>query len=374
MAFPSTAQMRAIGACYRSNTPVLLWGSPGVGKTAKISAMLARWTEFFDVIVGGNREAADFLGLPVATADGGVVNVPPMYGVKANAAKTAALFFDELTTAAPSVQKAMLRVFQERVLGELQLGDHVRLIAAANPVEEAADGWDLSAPTANRLCHIDWKFDVDEWLMGVGNGFETTPTYTLDELIGKANPTNRALAYSQVTGFLRERGSEHLNPPVPKDPAKAGKAWPSPRSWSNVIDVMAELNPRDDDAILLVVKGLVGEAAAKEFFAWRELASLPNPDEVLADPANAVDWSQRPDVLFAVARSVTYIVVSRGTEDMYAKAFRVMAEFEARSKSDIALPSLKELILSMPSKVALPSDVQAKYAHLFEQAGILAAA
>lgn len=52
---------------------------------------------------------------------------------RANQADKAIVFFDELTTAAPEVQKAMLRPLQERWVGDTRLEDHVVLIAAGNP-------------------------------------------------------------------------------------------------------------------------------------------------------------------------------------------------------------------------------------------------
>ncbi|MFS0887020.1 hypothetical protein [Aeromicrobium sp. 179-A 4D2 NHS] len=374
MAFLSTPEMRVMAACFRARVPLLFEGSPGVGKSAKITSYLEKWVDYHDVIIGGIREATDFLGLPVATPEGGVVNYPPMYGINANKAKSAALLFDELKTAAPSTQKGMLRVIQEGVLGELVLGSHVYMMAAANPVEEGADSWDLTPPMANRFCHVEWKFDVDEWLNGVADNFESTHVYSVEELIGRPDQMRRSIAAAQVTGFLYERGSEFLNPPVPTNPAEAGGAWPSPRSWTNAIAVMAELNPRDEKAILLAVKGLVGKKAAAEFIGWRKLASLPNPDEVLADPENAIDWQSRPDVLFAIVRSVAYIVKSRGTKVAYEAGFKVMEAYERHNRSDVALPSLKQLILSCPSDATIPADMLNQYSKLFEQAGILKAA
>ena len=54
------------------------------------------------------------------------------------------LFLDELSTAPPAVQAALLRVVLERVVGDLTLPDEVAVVAAANPPDQAADGWDLS--------------------------------------------------------------------------------------------------------------------------------------------------------------------------------------------------------------------------------------
>ena len=33
----------------------------------------------------------------------------------------------------------------------------IAIVAAANPPEQASDGWDLSAPLANRFVHLDWR-------------------------------------------------------------------------------------------------------------------------------------------------------------------------------------------------------------------------
>jgi MoxR-like ATPase len=42
------------------------------------------------------------------------------------------------------VQAALLRVVLERTVGDLSLPADVAVVAAANPPEQAADGWDLS--------------------------------------------------------------------------------------------------------------------------------------------------------------------------------------------------------------------------------------
>src|SRR5205823_11964182 len=65
-----------------------------------------------------------------------------------------------ISTAPPAVQAAMLRIVLERVVGDLELPPGVRVVAAANPPEQAADGWDLAPPLANRLVHLDWPVDA----------------------------------------------------------------------------------------------------------------------------------------------------------------------------------------------------------------------
>ena len=130
--FPSSPMMRAFAAGVRGNVPTVVWGDPGVGKTAKVSAYAAAWGFHTETVVGSIREASDFLGLPIEV-DGEVRYSPPAFARRAADANRALINFDELTTSAPSVSKAMLRIFQKREVGELQLPDTVALVAAANP-------------------------------------------------------------------------------------------------------------------------------------------------------------------------------------------------------------------------------------------------
>jgi hypothetical protein len=47
-------------------------------------------------------------------------------------------------------------VVLDRTVGDLVLPPGVSVVAAANPPEQAAGGWELSAPLADRFCHLDW--------------------------------------------------------------------------------------------------------------------------------------------------------------------------------------------------------------------------
>lgn len=44
-------------------------------------------------------------------------------------------------------------------MGAYALPDTVRIVAAANPPDVAASGWELSAPLANRFVHIQWSLE-----------------------------------------------------------------------------------------------------------------------------------------------------------------------------------------------------------------------
>jgi hypothetical protein len=376
--FASTAEMRVIAASVRSTTPIVVVGDPGQGKTAKLEAYMGVWLKHLETVVGSVRESSDYLGLPVEI-DGEVVYSPPAWAKRLNGCDRkkfvngSALLLDELTTAAPSVQKASLRILQERWVGEYELDDDVAIIAAMNPAETAVDGWELPPPVANRLLHLNWHFDVEEWLDGVGDNFASSKTYSLEELLGAYDPVNLARSYALVTSFLRARGKDFLAPPVPDNPTKSSGAWPSPRSWTNVIKVLSHLNPGDEDAATLVVKGCVGEDMCVEFIAWAADQDLPNPADVLENPS-IVDWSARPDKLFAVVSAVSHLAISRGDTDTWLQAVTVMEVCAENDRPDVALPSMRNLVAKMPKDALLPSTARNHFSDLFEKAGILTAA
>ena len=202
-----TPMLRALAASIRSGVPALLWGNPGAGKTASITALAQSWLWHTEVVIGSIRESSDFLGFGVEV-DGGpgkvghVAYAPPGWARAASKADRALVFFDELTTAPPSVRKAMLRVLQERVVGDLQLPDTVAIVAAANPPESAVDGYDLEPPMANRLLHLDFTFPLDAWLDGFVSGFDNISQPSMTDLIGRGDDQHRASIRAAVAAFL----------------------------------------------------------------------------------------------------------------------------------------------------------------------------
>lgn len=365
MATVSHPMMRALAAAIRSNTPVLLWGDPGVAKTALLEANGSSWGYHVETVVGSIREPADFLGLPLEK-DGTVEYAPLAWAHRLADADQGLLFLDELTTCSPSVQKAMLRIVQERVVGEQPLPDSVAIVAAANPPDIAVDGWDLAAPTANRFVHLDWHFDMDGWLDGVVTDFVDYQAPDLDGMLSGGSDVDHARVRGQIAAFCKHRPD--MVKQVPTDPAAAGRAWPSPRSWTNAMSVLAHLDRHDEDAALLVLKGCVGEAAATEFIAWQATSDLADPDQVM-DAPSSIDWQgERPDRLFALTSSVGALATVRDTKKAWKQAVKVMVACAEGGKPDVALPQARTLLNNRPDGQAVPSEAREAFTDLFVKA------
>ncbi len=222
----------ALSVAVQAGIPVLLWGSPGTGKTSVVRALGEALGLHTEVVIGSIREPSDFAGLPVVIG-GAVQMAPPAWAQRLRDQEQGLLFLDELTTAPPAVQAAMLRVVLERVVGDLELPDGVRVVAAANPPDEAADGWELAPPLANRLVHLDWPVDAKAIAKGIVLGFPPPSSAT-----GRRPSQAQAIsARAAVSAFLEVRPALVLA--VPKVAEQAGRGWPSPRSWEAVARLMA---------------------------------------------------------------------------------------------------------------------------------------
>src|SRR5215472_1035961 len=83
-----------LDAAVHTRIPVLIWGPPGVGKSAAVQAWAARSALRCWTVIASLREPADFAGLPVVdttidTATGavpGVAFAPPRFAMEAASA------------------------------------------------------------------------------------------------------------------------------------------------------------------------------------------------------------------------------------------------------------------------------------------------
>ncbi|HUZ08692.1 MAG TPA: ATP-binding protein [Acidimicrobiales bacterium] len=340
----------ALSVSVRAGVPVLLWGSPGTGKTSVVRALGEALGWPTEVVIGSIREPADFAGLPIVV-DGAVQMAPPLWARRLAAAEQGLLFLDELTTAPPAVQAAMLRVVLERVVGDLVLPDGIRVVAAANPPEEAAEGWELSPPLANRLVHLDWPVDAKAVSQGLVMGFAAPRPFD------GASPTDaQALAGRAAVGaFLQVRPTLVLD--VPSAAGQASRGWPSPRSWESVarLVAMCEAVGASEDARTLLVLGAVGEGAGIEFLSWLANMDLPDPEQVLADP-DGFDLPERSDRAFAVLTAVAAVAIAHGDAASWSAAWRVVARVADRAP-DVAALAARALAGARPAGAELPAGL-----------------
>lgn len=354
-----------IDACGMAHVPALLVSGPGQGKSSLIRGLAAAQAVPCEVVLGSQYEPAEIGGQPYLAADGsGVRREPPSWAKRLKDAGSGYVFLDELTTVPESVQGPMLTVALDRMVGDLALPDGVRVVAGANPPDIAAGGYDLSAPLANRFCHINYTPSVQDWLSGTAARWKVTPATRAVV----ASNERRSATLSAVMGFINHRPD--LLDKMPENPEERGGAWPSRRTWTMLADVMAHLRADDLSAIETVVFGLVGEGAGLEFVSWLENVDLPDPEAVTADPS-IVDWAkERQDRVWAVLNGVVTLAAEKGTVEAFRAAWKPLGAAADAGIADMAAAAARTLATFRPASTRIPVEMR-KFEPMLKAAGLL---
>ncbi|MGW4566881.1 AAA family ATPase [Streptomyces sp. NPDC004561] len=362
-------QLEALSLAVTANQPVLLWGEPGIGKSAGIEQLAAGLGCPLETVIASVHEPSDFAGLPIVGDDPattGVPMAPPDWAVRLRRTRHGLLFFDELSSAPPAVQAALLRVVLERRVGSLVLPEPVRIVAAANPPSSAADGWHLSPPLANRFVHLHWTHDPRTVARGMTG---TWPQFTVPVVDHAKVPGAVARARGAVSGFLTARpGLVHH---LPGDAESRGRAWPSPRTWEMALKLLATgyATGASHEAVAAALTGAIGDGAGMEFLSYLENLDLPDPDRVLANP-DAFALPERGDRQLAFLIAVVAAVQSHLTRERWEACWAVLAKAVDRGVPDVAARAAVDLAALRDTDWRVPDGIDA-FLDLLQLSGAL---
>lgn len=268
-----------LAAADGQHTPVMLWGPPGVGKSALVAQAAARHgVPMLDLRLS-QMEPSDLRGIPFRAGDLVQWAVPAMLPDAARHGARGVLFLDEITSAAPSVSAAAYQLILDRRLGEYRIPDGWAIFAAGNRQGDRGVTYAMPAPLANRFAHFELEVDVDDWVHWAwASG--------IDE---------------RLIGFLRFKPELLFD----FDPARtlAGEmAFPSPRSWEFAHRALRKFDgERALRAGALV--GCVGQAAGAECAAYLEsFDRLPDLEAICA--GRAAEVPQDVELQYAVAAAL----------------------------------------------------------------------
>jgi len=349
-------QLEALTLAVAADLPVLLWGEPGIGKTAALQQLAEALDLPLTTVIASVHEPSDFSGLPVVGDDPatqGVPMAPPDWAVRLVRAGRGLLFLDELSTAPPAVQAALLRLVLERRVGTLRLPAGVRIVAAANPRSSAADGWELSPPLANRFVHLQWRHDHDVVVRGLGG---TWPRASLPSLHPERLPEAVAFARRAVCGLLTARPD--LVHRLPNNEAHRGGPWPSPRSWEMALCLTAFATAAEasKDVLSMLVRGTVGDGPGLELLAAMDRMDLPDPEALLADPATA-ELPQRGDLRQAVLDGVVAAVRKRPEKDRWEAAWTLLVRALETGAPDLVVVPASTLAALRRADWEVPASI-----------------
>lgn len=350
-------QLEALTLAVSADLPVLLWGEPGIGKTAALTQLAASLDLPLTTVIASVHEPSDFSGLPIVgddPAEQGVPMAPPDWAVRLVRAGRGLLFLDELSTAPPAVQAALLRLVLERRIGALQLPPGVRIVAAANPRSSAADGWELSPPLANRFVHLQWTHDHEVVVPGLAG---TWPRATLPRLDPDKLPEAVDFARRAVCGLLSARPT--LVHRLPTTETRRGGPWPSPRSWDMTLSLIAFATAAGSsrDVLSLLVRGTVGDGPGLELLASLDRMDLPDPEDLLADPAGAV-LPERGDLRQAALDGVVAAVRTRPDRARWDAAWALLVRALEDGAPDLVVVPATTLAALRQENWDVPASIE----------------
>ncbi len=247
---------RVLTSLLKQRWPAFVWGAPGVGKSSLVRDIAAKAEMPVIDLRAALLDPTDLRGIP-SIADGLATWCPPAFLPKPDQ-PPGILFLDEINAAPPLVQASLYQLVLDHRIGEYVLPEGWWIVAAGNRQQDRAVTFRMSSALANRFIHLQLEPDVNDWR-------EWAIGRRLDPLI---------------VSFIGVR-PEMLSQPPGDSPA-----YPTPRSWEMLSDVMRVFGTRSGYADL--VPGIVGEAAAIEFAGFvKNAASEQDMLKILQDPEHA---------------------------------------------------------------------------------------
>jgi MoxR-like ATPase len=322
-------------ATCRWGAPTLLWGPPGIGKSGRVFQATESCALPLGTVYLSTHQPEDISGVFMPDGKGGVMTVCTLPQVNALIeAGKGVLLLDELTCARPAMQGAGLAVIYERYIAGKRLPGRIRVIGAANPPEDAAGGWNLAPPMANRFLHFNIGCpSVDEWVTWLLTGDSGTiiPINQGEEVILRRWGDVYAKVRGLGAGFMKKyrsvkHGKEERNTlhHLPADGhIDRSRAWASPRSWEVALRCVAAAECLGEKDLGLELLGAsVGTGYAAAWAEWVAYANLPDPKDVLEN-----GWTpdkRRLDVAMAILSSAISFALAK-TDKAEQRRYAIMS-------------------------------------------------
>ena len=319
-----TAEIRA---CREVDLPMLIFGSPGVGKSQQVHQAAGEDDLLIDLRLN-SLEAIDMRGLPIIKKDENKNPVAVEWfrpefltgekGIVANGKRytKGIVFLDELNTAQPSVQNPALQLVLDRKIGQHILPRSWYICAAANRAEDRAHTYPLSAALLDRFAIYDYSPDHHTW-------------------------TKWAMQHDvhpDVIGYISFSPGSLLSPRKDEYSSSA-----NPRSWCYVSE---RLKKKQDS--LSQIRACVGAAAA-EFSAYLKVcASLPNIAHLVEGKATFTENRKEISVAYAVANAVASHLLSHDNPD---KVLENCVKVVSGISPEPASLFYRRIMLSAPEKL-----------------------
>jgi len=287
--------------------PVLIKGTPGVGKTDIVTQACEDFGA--DLIVSHPvvDEPIDYKGLPAIRDDH--AEFLPFGSLRKiiEADQSTVYFMDDLGQAPPSVQSAAMQLILARRINGYQVSDQVAFLAATNRKTDKAGVSGILEPVKSRFVTIvELEPNLDDWI-----------TWAAGNKLPAA-----------LIGFVRFR------PKLLFDftPTVDMKNTPCPRTVANVGRLMSL--GLSEELEFEAFAGAAGEGFAAELIGFLKIyRQLPDPGLILVNP-DQVEVPTDPATLYAVCSALARRVDPTTMGALVRYANRLPEEFSVLLLSD----------------------------------------
>lgn len=356
MSFQTTIDTVAV--CIQAQIPCCITSRPGHAKTAITTQLFKQLCDEYHTSIAALHEPPEYGGYAVPQSatetEPAHVALLPLGWVHrlARAKQRAGLCLDELSNAAPATRSAAMRGIHEGVWGEVHI-PKLSTVACMNPVDITESGYELSAPLANRFCHVDWAMPPEFWLDQMLAGF---PPPNFPRLPEGWRAQHLPYAQAMLAGFGKHTTGLNLLDALPAEASRRAGPYPSYRTWTYALDLIAaarslghtERSTGGDELVglspllLQLVAGCVGPEAARAFFLYTAELDLPDPEDLLAAPGS-LRLPARGDKVYAILASVAAAVMANNTPERWVAGFNVLARAAELGAGDLAAAAARLL-------------------------------
>lgn len=307
--------LEAIRASFTARAPLYLWGPPGVGKSAIVTAAAQLLGIELLTLRANLLEPVDVLGLPVPHDDGARVKwLAPEFLPRPET--SGLLFVDEFAQAPVSTQCALMRLVDN-------LPPSWCVVAASNRTTDRAGAGQVATHVLDRFTHIDFEVDRADWhKWAIGAGLRP-----------------------EIRAFLEFRPGLLFS--FDAAARQRDRAGCSPRSWDRASRILATApdSVRGD-----LLAGTVGAGPAAEFLGFlRVFADCPAPDLILADP-DSTPIPREPSALFAVCAAL-----ADRARTLPPPRLDAVVKYLARLPIEFGALLMTDLLAVAPSALMIPA-------------------
>jgi hypothetical protein len=300
----SVQARKSLLKAFNKKRPLFLWGPPGIGKSELVAEIAQELGGHMIDLRLGQMEPTDIRGIPFYNKDSGKMDWAEPVDLPtqelADQYPIVVLFLDEMNSAAPSVQAAAYQLILNRRVGKYVLPDNVVMVAAGNRESDKGVSYRMPTPLSNRFIHQEMRVDFPSWQdWAVNNDI-----------------------HKDVVGYLSFAKQDLYD----FDPKSASRAFATPRSWTFVSQFLED-EDGDDDTVMNLIAGTVGEGLAVKFMAHRKIAGrMPKPEDILTGKVKDLDVKE-VSAMYSLVIGMCYELKGAIERKVPDKQFHEMADY-----------------------------------------------